>query len=109
MKMDTENKVTKALSAEQKYKLIKWIEGNKFKSALKATRAAEVASFELGFPVSPSSILTHRVIVYPEMRQINKGRVGGGNNLFVTVSELVKRVEKIEHNFQRHLLGLPVE
>jgi hypothetical protein len=82
----------RALTADEKWKLLKWIEGNKEMAFLKSEAAAAAAALSLGFSVSPSSILTHRSVVHPGMKRKSPTYRPGAK----TFSEFVSRIERIE-------------
>jgi|WetSurMetagenome_2_1015567.scaffolds.fasta_scaffold1705258_1 hypothetical protein len=93
--------MNRSLSADEKWKLSKWIEENKEKAFLKAEKAAEIATMSLGFSVSSSSILTHRGVVYPEMRRASPTYRPGAKT-FIEFTERIKRIETfLQTNFPK--------
>jgi hypothetical protein len=83
------------LDAAQKYKVYRWIEGNKpLCEKRSADELAELASKEIGFDISSTSILTFRNAVYPEMKRV---RIQAKPN---EAFELRSRIDKLEQNFE---------
>lgn len=83
------------LDASQKYKVYQWVEKNKSLCEKRAAEElAELASKEIGFSISSTSILTFRNAVYPELKKV---RVYGKPD---QVSELKSRVERLEQKIE---------
>jgi tetrahydromethanopterin S-methyltransferase subunit G len=83
------------LDAAQKYKVYQWVEKNKELCEKRAAEElAQIASKDIGFNISSTSILTFRNAVYPELKRARPNEKSDDS------SQLKKRLNELEQRIK---------